>query len=97
MVKDKEIPDEVDELSGWRKLHRDYLAKKELEEKKKKETEEKQRRENLKTVPKRERKEEKQAEILADEVEEEVISPLQDIPFMGEKTEKIKKRKQPFL
>lgn len=88
MAKDKETPEEVDELSGWRKLHQDYLEKKEREEKERKEREEKERREILKTVPKRQPSDEDEDLEEGDQGEaetEENVIPT--IPFIGDEEE----------
>lgn len=86
MVKDKETPEEVDELTGWRKLHEDYLQKKEAEEKEKKEREEKERREKLKTVPKLEKSEEVEEDI------EEKEDDIPKIPFVKEEPKPAEKK-----
>lgn len=100
MAKDKETPEEVDELSGWRKLHQDYLEKKEREAKEKKEKDDKERREKLKAVPKRPVKseEEENEPILKTEAEEEIEEDaIPEIPFLGEKVEEEEKPSKPII
>lgn len=92
MAKDKETPEEVDELSGWRKLHQDYLAKKEREEKEKKEREEKERREILKTVPKREKTEDDENQTEEEEEEQTEENEIPKIPFVGKEPIEKKER-----
>lgn len=91
MAKDKETPEEVEELSGWEKLHRDYLARKEKEEKERKEQEEKERREILKTVPKKDGARPKEGE--EKPKTKKAKKEPRKIPFVGKKREpKPKKR-----